>query len=324
MKFKTGAILGLGLAFAMSAQAYEPNKPECIAPAKPGGGFDLTCRIVSNGFADADLLPSPMQVTFMPGGIGAVAINYITANRRADGNALVAFSSGSLLNIAEGKFGPKINPDSVRWLASAGVDYGVVVVRGDSPYHNLKELMDAVKAKPNKFVFGAGGSVGSQDWMKAAILVKSIGVDPRKIRYVAYEGGGDASAALLGNHIQVYTGDVGELTGLAKSDKIRVLAVLADKHVEGVLSDVPTAKEQGYDVEWPILRGYYLGPDVSDEAYNYWVEQFNKAYDNPAFNETVKNRELQPFKLAGPEFDAYVKKRIEYMRGVAKDAGLIR
>lgn len=324
MKFRTGAILGLGLAFAVNAQAWEPNKPECIAPAKPGGGFDLTCRIVSNGFADAKLLPTPMQVTFMLGGIGAVAINYITANRRNDGDALVAFSSGSLLNIAEGKFGRKIDANSVRWLASAGVDYGAVVVRGDSPYHSLKELMNAIKENPRQFVFGAGGSVGSQDWMKAAILVKAIGVDPRKIRYVAYEGGGDASAALLGNHIQIYTGDVGELTGLAKSDKIRVLAILSDKHVEGELANVPTAKEQGYDVEWPILRGYYVGPEVSDEAYNYWVNQFKKAYDTPAFNATVKARELQPFKMAGPEFVDYVNKRIKFMHGVAKDAGLVR
>ena len=324
MNRKLGIVLGLGLTFAANAYAFEPNKPECIAPAKPGGGFDLTCRIVSNGFKDANLLPSPMAVTFMPGGIGAVAYNYINSNRRDDGNALVAFSTGSLLNIAQGKFGRKLDENDVRWVGAAGVDYGAVVVRADSPFNTLTELLDAVKANPTKYVFGAGGGVGSQDWMKAAILMKAEGIDPRKMRYVAYEGGGEATAALLGNHIQVFTGDMGEMTGLIESGKMKILASLSPERLGGVFADVPTPKEQGVEAEWTILRGYYVGPDVSDDAYNYWVGQFNKAYDSEAFNNAVTSRELQPFKMAGPEFEAYVKQRVDYMRTLAKDAGLIK
>ena len=121
----------------------------------------------------------------------------------------MAFSGGSLLNLAQGKFG-KYNVDNVRWLAGIGTDYGVAVVRNDSPYTDLKGLMEAFKQDPTKIVLGAGGTVGSQDWMKAALTAKAAGVDFRKMRFVAFEGGGEAVTALRGGHIQAYMGDAAE------------------------------------------------------------------------------------------------------------------
>ncbi|QLE98011.1 Bug family tripartite tricarboxylate transporter substrate binding protein [Neptunomonas phycophila] len=325
MKLKLHALaIAAGLATAMNVMAYEPSKPECIAPAKPGGGFDLTCRIVSNGFKEAGITDIPMAVTFMPGGVGAVAYNYINSNRRDDGNALVAFSSGSLLNIAQGKFGRKLSEDDARWVGAAGVDYGAVIVKADAPWNTLAELVADVKKDPTKYVLGAGGGVGSQDWMKAAILMKSSGVDPKSMRYVAYEGGGEATAALLGGHIQIYPGDVGEMVGQLEAGKLKMLAVMAPERLEGEFEAIPTAKEQGYDAEWTILRGFYLGPDVSDEAYDYWAAQFDKAYENEAFLQTVQDKGLIPFKMSGDEFDSYVKSRVGYMRDLAKEAGLIK
>ncbi|HPY40406.1 MAG TPA: tripartite tricarboxylate transporter substrate-binding protein [Thiolinea sp.] len=161
--------------------AANPEKPECVAPAKPGGGFDLTCRIIQTGMLEAKTLEAPMQVTFMPGGIGAVAYNLFNTTRTDDPNAVVAFSSGSLLNIATGKYGEWTEKD-VRWVATAGTDYGAVVVKADSPYKDLKSLMEALKADPTSVIVGAGGSVGSQDWMKAALLMKAVGADAKKMR----------------------------------------------------------------------------------------------------------------------------------------------
>ncbi|RRJ84200.1 Bug family tripartite tricarboxylate transporter substrate binding protein [Aestuariirhabdus litorea] len=325
MTFKSRALaLALGLCSSLSALAYEPSKPGCIAPAKPGGGFDLTCRIVSNGFADAGLLPTPMAVTFMPGGVGAVAYNHINANRRGDNDTLVAFSSGSLLNIAQGKFGQALDENSVRWVGAAGVDYGAIIVKADAPWNNLADLVKAVQADPTKFVLGAGGGVGSQDWMKAAILMKSSGVDPKKMRYVAYEGGGEAIAALLGGHIQIYPGDVGEMVGQLEAGKLKMLGVMAPERLDGEFSAIPTAKEQGFDAEWAILRGFYMGPEVSDEAYQYWAGQFAKAYQSDQFLQVVADKGLLPFKMQGEEFDALVKQRVGYMRELAREAGLIK
>lgn len=305
------------------ALAFEPNKPECVAPAKPGGGFDLTCRIAAEALDKAGALPTPMQVTFMPGGIGAVAYNVFNTSRTDDPNAIVALSSGSALNIATGKFGGWTENDA-RFLASAGADYGAVVVRADSPFKTLDQLMAKLKENPASVVVGAGGSVGSQDWMKAALLMKAAGADPRKMRYVAFDGGGESITNLLGGSIQVYTGDVSEMSAHMAEGKMRVLAVLAPERLPGEFADIPTATEAGYPVEWVIFRGYYMGKDVPDEAYDWWVKAFEKAYASPEFAQIQKDKGLFPLNMAGKKFDDYVKQRVDAQRQIAKEAGLIQ
>ena len=298
------------------------EKTECIAPAKPGGGFDLTCKLVQSGLHNGKFIADPMRVTYMPGGIGAVAYNAVVAQRPAENNTIVAYSGGSLLNLAQGKFG-RYNENDVRWLAAVGTDYGAIIVADSSPFKSLKDLVAAIKADPTKVVFGAGGTVGSQDWMKAALTAKAAGLDPRKMRFVAFEGGGEASTALQGGHVQVYSGDASEAEEQMKAGaKIRVLAVMADKRLEGKLASVPTAKEQGMDVEWPIIRGFYMGPKVSDADFKVWTDTFNKMMATPEFAKLRGERGLFPFAKTGPELDAYIKQRVGDYRKLAADFGL--
>lgn len=193
------AVFVLGGCNKQTAQNGEPSKPECIAPAKPGGGFDLTCKLAQSGLKDTKQLDKPMRVTYMPGGVGAVAYNKIVANDPANNDAIVAFSTGSLLNLAQGKFGQYTEKD-VRWLAAVGTDYGMVAVNADSPLKNLQDLVDALKADPKKISFGAGGSVGGQDWLQTAMVAKAAGVNPKDMTYVALEGGGEAVTAVLQPH----------------------------------------------------------------------------------------------------------------------------
>jgi putative tricarboxylic transport membrane protein len=323
MKLKR-PLLSLALACAVTAaSAAGPfEKTECIAPAKPGGGFDLTCKLVQSGLMDAKIIADPMRVTYMPGGIGAVAYNAIIAQRPAEPNTIVAFSGGSLLNIAQGKFG-RYNENEVRWLAAIGADYGAIMVAENSPYKSLKDLLAAVKADPTKIVFGAGGTVGSQDWMKAALTAKAAGIDPKSMRFVAFEGGGEAATALQGGHVQVYSGDASEAVSQIKAGtKMRVLAVMSDKRLIGDLANVPTAKEQGYDIEWPIIRGFYMGPKVSDADFKAWADAFQKMMATPSFDKLRAERGLFPFDMVGAEADKYIKERVRYYRKVAGDFGL--
>ncbi|HLV29394.1 MAG TPA: tripartite tricarboxylate transporter substrate binding protein [Burkholderiaceae bacterium] len=314
----------LSLAGVTTVHAQQPAKPECIAPAQPGGGFDLTCRVALNGFSQTKLLDAPMRTVYMPGGIGAVAYNHIVAQRPGDPNAIVAFSGGSLLNLAQGKFG-KYSVDDVRWLAAIGSDYGVAIVRDDSPYKDLKSLMAAFQADPTKIVLGAGGSVGSQDWMKAALTAKAANVDYRKMRFVAFEGGGEALTALRGGHIQAYMGDAAEArTMLDGGAPIRILAVFNDERLPGTMSNIPTAAEQGFDINWPIIRGFYVGPKVSDEQYQWWVESFDKLMATPEFAKLQEQQGLFPFNKTGDELDAYVKERVAFYTELADSFGLIK
>ena len=139
----------------------------------------------------------------------------------------MAFSTGSLLNIVTGKYGD-FDENDVRWVGTAGADFGAVIVPAASPHQNLSELMEDFAADPASVVIGAGGSIGSQGWMKAAPLLRGAGGDPRAMRYVAFDGGGDAIAALLGGSIGVYTGD----TALhLEAGAMRVLAAMSPERL---------------------------------------------------------------------------------------------
>jgi len=311
------------VALSSAAQAFELSKPVCLAPAKPGGGFDLTCRLLSNSLGASKLIDKPMIVNFMPGGVGAVAYNHIIGQRPNDPEMVVAVSTGSALNLAQGKFG-KFDENAVRWLAALGTDYGAVIVKADAKWNTLAELVADLKANPRGFALGSGGSIGSQDWMKAAMIAKLAGINPKDMKYVAFEGGGEALTALLGNHIQIYPGDIAEFSGQMSSGKYKVLAILSEDRLPGVMHNIPTAKEQGFDVVWHIWRGYYLGPKVTDEEYNYWVDLLQKLVKTDAFVKEREVRGLYPFTKIGKDYDTFVKSEVNKFRGLAREAGLIK
>jgi putative tricarboxylic transport membrane protein len=317
----TAAAVLLAIA-AFGAGANPLDKTECIAPAKPGGGFDLTCKLAQSGLAEGKFIADPMRVTYMPGGIGAVAYNAVVAQRPDAANTIVAFSGGSLLNLAQGKFG-RYTENDVRWIAAIGTDYGALVVAENSPFKSMKDVLAAMKADPTKVVFGAGGTVGSQDWMKAALVARAAGVDPKAMRFVAFEGGGESMTALQGGHIQVFTGDAAETSQQIKAGaKVRILAVMADKRLTGDLAQVPTAKELGYDIDWTIVRGFYVGPKVSDADAKVWSDTFAKMLATPAFDKLRAERGLYPMALTGADADAYVKKQVGAYRKLATEMGL--
>jgi putative tricarboxylic transport membrane protein len=318
------SLIAAAFVFAATAASAGPlDKTECIAGAKPGGGFDLTCKLAQSALHDGKFIADPMRVTYMPGGIGAVAYNSVVAQRPDSANTIVAFSGGSLLNLAQGKFG-RYNENDVRWLAGVGTDFGAVVVAENSPYKSLKDVLAAIKADPTKVIFGAGGTVGSQDWMKAALTARSAGVSPKSMRFVAFEGGGEALTALQGGHIHVFTGDAAETSQQIKAgSKVRILAVMADKRLTGDLANIPTAKEQGADVEWPIIRGFYMGPKVSDADFAAWTSTFTKMMATPAYDKLRTERGLFSFAMTGPELDAYVKKQVAQYRTLVAEFGLV-
>lgn len=318
--FSRIALITSGLLLSTQLLA-EPKRPECIAPAKPGGGFDLTCKLAQSGLKDGGLLKAPMRVTYMPGGVGAVAYNAVVAQRPKDAGTITAFSSGSLLNLAQGKFG-RYDENAVRWLAGIGTDYGAISVRADSPYQTLGDLVEAVKKDPAGTVFGAGATIGGQDWMQTALIARAAGIDPQKLRYVAFEGGGETLTAMLGGHVQVTSSGLGEITPQLAAGKIRVLAVLSDQRLPGKLAQIPTAKEQGFDITWPVIRGFYMGPEVSDEDFNWWKQQFDTLLASEDFSKLREQRDLFPLSLTGDQLKSYVFDQVKQYKQLAGEFGL--
>lgn len=292
---------------------------ECVVPSKPGGGMDLTCKLVRAGL---DALAEPaVHVSYLPGGVGAVAWQSLVSRRRAEADTLVAFSSGSLLNLAQGKFGD-MRANAVRWVAAVGVDYGMVAVRADSPYHTLGELLAALKRDPERLLIGVSGTVGGQDWLKIAMLARHAGIDPKALRFVALEGGGEIFTAMQANYVQVMSGDASEAKLNAAASGARVLAVLSERRLPGVLADVPTAREQGIDMVWPVIRGVWMGPQVSDADHARWSATLARMMAAPQFAQLRADAGLYPFALTGAALTDYVNQAVRDYARTASQFGL--
>ncbi|QJE01182.1 tripartite tricarboxylate transporter substrate binding protein [Massilia forsythiae] len=339
--FLTPALLaatGLWLAAgASAASTFQPAEAECLIPSKPGGAMDLTCKLAVHALddaraADKAAVPGPavpeaavprLKLSYLPGGIGAVAWHTLVSQRRTEANTLVAFSGGSLLNLAQGKFG-KAGPDDVRWVAALGADYGMIAVRADSPYRSLKELVAALRRDPQRVLVGMSGTIGSQDWMKMALLARLAGIDPRKLRFVALEGGGETFTAMQADYVQVVSGDVSEAALYAGPGKVRVLAVLSETRLPGVLAGVPTAREQGYDLVWPVIRGLWMGPGVADADYRRWVSAFERVQADPGFARRREQAGLYPFSLTGDALTRYIRQAVVHYNHLAREFNLVR
>ena len=199
-------------AVTLPASAFEPSNVECIAPANPGGGWDFTCRTVGRILQDEGLVPGAVQVTNMPGAVGAVAFANVASKRNDDPNLIVATSTVGITQIAQGKYPAGI--DQMRWLGMLGADVGTMLVNKESEYDSLDAVLAAVKEDPAGVVVGGSSSIGGWDHLRFLILAQEAGVPTdqlKDIRWVEFSGGGDAVTQLLGGHIDVVLTDIGEI-----------------------------------------------------------------------------------------------------------------
>lgn len=304
--------------------AFEPENPECIAPANPGGGWDFTCRQVGKTLQDLGLVPGTVQVTNIAGGGGGVAFAEVVNKRNADNDLIVAASSATSTRLAQGAF-PGNTMDQVRWVASVGADYGIIAVAADSEIETLPQLMDQMKADPRSVSISGGSAVGGWDHLKVLIAAQAAGIeDVRTIKYVAFDGGGEAVTQLLAGSVQAFTGDASEAKGFVDSGDIKVIAVLAPERLEGDFASFPTAVEQGLDVIGANWRGFYAPGGMSDDAYNYWVDAVAQVYSSEEWKEIMAQNGLAPLDLQGDEFQAFVAESVARIEGLSREIGLIQ
>ncbi|TYB81091.1 Bug family tripartite tricarboxylate transporter substrate binding protein [Maritimibacter fusiformis] len=322
------ALAGLGLAatpaLAESHGGFMPQNPECIAPANPGGGWDFTCRQVGKSLQDQGLIDSTMQVVNLAGGGGGVAFAEVVNKRGDENDLIVAASSATATRLAQGAF-PGNSMDQVRWLASIGADYGVIAVAADSEVQTLPELLDQIKADPTSVSVAGGSAVGGWDHLKVLIAADAYGIDDvRSVKYIAFDGGGEAVTQLLAGSVQAFTGDISEAKGFVDSGDIRVIAVLAPERLPGDFADLPTAREQGVDAVGANWRGFYGPAGMSDEAYNGWVEKIATLYASDEWKEIMANNGLAPLDLQGAEFEAFVANSVKQIQDISREIGIIK
>lgn len=296
---------------------------ECIAPANAGGGWDLTCRTVGRVLRELSLSPGLVRTSNVPGAGGGVAFARTVARRSADPSVLVAASPATVLRLAQRQFGNLTERD-VRWAGAVGAEYGVLAVAADAPWRTLDDLLAAWRRDPTSLVVSGGSAVAGQDHMKVLLLAHEAGIDPRQIRYVPFDGGGEAMTALLGGFVHVFSGEGSEVEGQVEAGRLRVLVTLSPERLEGPLADVPTAAESGLDVTWVTWRGFYVPPDITDEEYDEWVRVLDRVGRSDEWAEARRTNRLQPFFMVGDEFAAFVHAQVRDFEAMSREIGLIR
>ncbi len=312
----TAAIIALS-GVAASAQ-------ECIAPANPGGGWDFTCRQVGKSLQDLGLIDQTMQVVNLAGGGGGVAFAEVVNKRGEDNELIVAASAATATRLAQGAY-PGNTMDQVRWLAAIGADYGVIAVAADSPVNTLPELLDQIKADPAAVSVAGGSAVGGWDHLKVLIAANAYGIeDVRSVKYIAFDGGGEAVTQLLAGSVQAFTGDISEAKGFVDSGDIKVIAVLAPERLPGEFADFPTAKEQGVDAIGANWRGFYAPGGMTDDAYGDWVGKIGDLYASDEWKEVMAANGLAPLDLQGADFQNFVAESVGQIQTISKEIGIIK
>ena len=302
---------------ALALPAYAADYT-IIAPANPGGGWDQTARSLQT-VLQQEGISGKVQVQNVPGAGGTIGLAQFASQQKGKGDALIVGGYVMVGAILTNK--SPVTLKDVTPIARLTGEYEAIVVPASSPFQTMGDLIEALKKDPGAVSWG-GGSAGGTDHIAVGLIAKAAGVDPKKINYIAYSGGGEALAAILGSQVSAGISGYGEFESQVKSGTLRLLAVSSAERIEGI--DAPTLKESGLDVVVENWRMLAAAPGISAEqkaAINADIEKLAKS---KSWQETLKTKGWADTYLAGDAFDAQLDKDIQANEGVLKDIGLVQ
>ena len=311
--FALGAALAAVLAVPAIAADYT-----IIAPANPGGGWDQTARTMQDVLQKEGISKS-VQVQNVPGAGGTIGLAQFAQQNKGNPNALIV--GGYVMVGAVLTNNSPVGLKDVTPIARLTGEYEAIVVPAASPIQTIGELVDKLKADPGS-VSWAGGSAGGTDHIAVGLIAKAVGVDPTKINYIAYSGGGEAMAAILGNQVTAGISSLGEFQSQVQAGTMRLLAVSAPERIEGV--DAPTLKESGIDVELQNWRMIAAAPGLTDEQKAAITADMEKMAKSAGWQEQLAAKGWADTWLAGADFDAQLAKDTADTETVLRSIGLVK
>jgi len=285
----------IGVSVVAAAQAPDyPTRPVlfyCLS-ASPSSGFGITTRAIVTTLTKEKLVTVAMPIEHASSTAGGLATS--VTRYKGDPYMVSLQSLNGMMNYATGM--SPYNHKNYIPLCGLISSYYAIAVRNDSPYKTLGDLVKDLKEKPEKTPI-CGGT--SDDRVFYGATFAKAGIDPRKISYVAYSGGGESSMAVLEGSVKAVVNSVGELVGLVEGKKLRFLAMSAGKR-SPALKDVPTLREAGIDWEWGTLRYPFVAPGVPEYAVKYWRTIFAKMVKTPTWREMLEKYQWDDtFQLEG-------------------------
>ncbi|WP_407645419.1 Bug family tripartite tricarboxylate transporter substrate binding protein [Geminicoccus roseus] len=313
--FLAATSLGAGGAIA---QAQEFESITLLAPAGPGGGWDQTARALQAAMTDTGMVRS-LTVENIPGAGGTIGLAQFVEREKGQGDAMIigglVMVGAILTNDAPVKL------DQVTPIARLTGEYEVVVVPASSELQTMDDLVAALKADPGAVAWG-GGSAGGTDHILAGLIAQKVGVDPSKINYVPFSGGGEALAAVMGGHVAAGISGISEWIGQIQAGTLRAVAVSSPEPVEGL--DAPTLRETGIDLELTNWRGILAPPGLSDDQREGLIELVDAAVQSESWQETLQTKGWENAYLPGDEFAAFLDQENERVTEVLKSIGLVK
>ena len=313
---KTLAAMAASGALPLTARAAGANLKMMI-PANPGGGWDTTGRALGKALQESGGAAS-VSYDNKGGAAGAIGLAQFVNASKGDPNALMMMGAVMLGGIITGK--PPVNLSTATPLARLISEYQVFVVPAESPLKSMKEVIEQLKKDPGSVKWG-GGSRGSTEHIAAAMIAREVGVDPSKINYVAFRGGGEAIAAILGGNVTVGGSGYTEFGEYITTKKMRPLAVTSGTRIKGV--DAPTLKELGMNVEIGNWRGVYGAPGITTAQRDALVDMIVKATKSKAWAQAVETNGWTQALLTGDAFAKFVDDDFASLRAVMAKSGMI-
>ena len=312
---KSMAALAVSGGFPLSALAGANIK--MMIPANPGGGWDTTGRALGKALQDAKVADT---VTYdnKGGAAGALGLAQFVNGSKSDPNAMMVMGQVMLGGIITGK--PPVNLRTATPLARLTSEYNVFVLPANSPFKSMKEVIEQLKKDPGSVKWG-GGSRGSTEHIAAAMIAREAGVDASKINYVAFRGGGEATAAILCGHVTIGGSGYSEFSEYIAAGKMKAVAVTSGTRLKGV--NVPTLKEQDINVEIGNWRGVYGAPGITPDQAKALIEMVVKATKSKAWAEALEKNSWTPALLTGAEFAKFVDNDFASLRATMVKSGMI-
>ncbi|SDC09111.1 Tripartite-type tricarboxylate transporter, receptor component TctC [Terribacillus halophilus] len=303
---------------ASSGDEYPSKNLEIVAPASPGGGWDLTARSVENVLSGQKLVEENINVVNKPGGGGEVGWKYLESK---DSHSLAINSSLVLTNNLLGQ--SEMTYEGFTPIATLATEWQSLAVPPDSEYESAKELLEAIKEDPASIKIGVGPGLGNDDHLSLVQAASEFGIDPSQMNFLVYEGGGDVVTALLGGHVDAVTTSLSEVKDQYLADKLNILAVSSDKPVEGI-EDVPTWTDQGIDLVFPHWRGIMGPPDMTEEEIAYWDEKLSEMVETEEWQKVLENNDWEGFYKNSEETKAFMDEQHNLYKSLIEDSGLVK
>ncbi|WP_088996201.1 Bug family tripartite tricarboxylate transporter substrate binding protein [Micromonospora echinaurantiaca] len=288
-----------------------------MVPNTPGGGYDTTARTAAKVMEDAKIATG-VQVFNLPGAGGTVGLQR-TVNEK--GNGKLAMQMG--LGVVGASYTSKSSATLTQTtpLAKLIEEAGAIVVPKDSPYQTIGDLVAAWKANPKGLAVGGGSSPGGPDHLLPMQLAKTVGIDPRQVNFVSYDGGGELLPAVLGGKVAFGASGFGEFLDQVEAGQIRVLAVTSEGPIEA-LKDVPTLKASGVDLVFTNWRGIVAPPGISDADKKVWIDALTKMHESEEWKAELKKRGWTDAFVTGDEFATFLTEQDKAVADVLKQLGL--